>query len=171
MDDLDVLRNNIYIESEISKQKFVTFVLIIYIIDIYLVTQIYIKYVNELLLGLCIFISLNFYIHIGLLIIAQKIKNKYVSERLRLLESRNRYIRNSETEIIKKILIKKFNYIENEKCLICLENNCNIKILCNHKYCAECLSGWIKKNNKCPMCRKLIIDNLVNEINIEKKDN
>ena len=28
-----------------------------------------------------------------------------------------------------------------------------------------------KKNNKCPMCRKLIIDNLVYEINNEKKNN
>ena len=171
MDDYDILINNIYIENENSKQKFVTLVLIIYTIDIYLIVQIYIKYINELLLGLCIFISLNFYIHIGFLIIAKKIKDKYVYERMRLFESKNTYIRNSESKIIKKILIKKFNYLENEKCLICFENNCNIKILCNHKYCAECLSGWIKKNNKCPMCRKLIIDNLVYEINNEKKNN
>lgn len=171
MDDYDILINNIYIENENSKQKFVTFVLIIYTIDIYLIVQIYFKYVNELLLGICIFISINFYIHIGFLIIVQKIKDKYVTERLILFESRKRYIRNIETETIKKILIKKYSYLENEKCLICFENDCNIKILCNHKYCAECLSGWIKKNNNCPICRKLIIYDLVNEINSEKKDN
>ena len=167
MSNYDTLMNDLYIENENSKQKLITFILLTYMFNIYIVSQIYFKYRNELLLGLCIFILWNLYIHFGFLIIKQKIKEKYTSQRLILYKSKYKYIENIESYIINKILIKKFNYLINETCSICLENNCNIKILCNHYYCSKCLTSWIKKNNQCPMCRKLIIDNLEKEINNE----
>ena len=171
MDNYDSLRNNLYIENEHSKQKLITFILITYTFNIYLASQIYIKYNDEILLGICIFVLFNLYIHIGFLIIKQKIKEKYTSERLLLFQLINKYIENIDNHIIDKILIKNFNYLTNDICIICLENNCNIKISCHHYYCSRCLTLWIKKTNKCPICRKLIIFDLVNEINKEKKDN
>ena len=56
---------------------------------------------------------------------------------MRLFESKNTYIRNSESKIIKNINKKNLIIWKMKKCLICFENNCNIKILCNHKYYAQ----------------------------------
>ena len=158
MDNYDSLRNNLYIENEHSKQKLITFILITYTFNIYLASQIYIKYNDEILLGICIFVLFNLYIHIGFLIIKQKIKEKYTSERLLLFQLINKYIENIDNHIIDKILIKNFNYLTNDICIICLENNCNIKISCSHYYCSKCLTLWIKKTNKCPICREYVMD-------------
>ena len=41
-------------------------------------------------------------------------------------------------------------------CPICL-NKCNRKTRtngCNHIYCNDCITKWMKISNKCPMCRR-----------------
>ena len=62
-------------------------------------------------------------------------------------------------EDIKKILIDNYYTKNNDYCLICTLNKNNVKLQCNHLYCSNCLSEWIKKENNCPICRSLIIDN------------
>lgn len=39
-------------------------------------------------------------------------------------------------------------------CAICLEENIQSKrrLLCNHEYCSRCITKWLKKSKKCPMC-------------------
>jgi len=39
-----------------------------------------------------------------------------------------------------------------ECCSICLEQTDN-KLPCNHSHCVSCLKRWIKKSNRCPICR------------------
>jgi hypothetical protein len=44
-----------------------------------------------------------------------------------------------------------------KKCIICVENESTIKLLCNHKcMCYTCHSHYIKQSKNCPMCRALI---------------
>jgi hypothetical protein len=42
-----------------------------------------------------------------------------------------------------------------EICSVCLqEDNCvNCKTNCSHHFHIDCLSGWISRNNSCPLCR------------------
>lgn len=42
------------------------------------------------------------------------------------------------------------------ECLICTEKNCDYKTPCNHLFHEECVTGWIKDYNSCPICRKAI---------------
>jgi hypothetical protein len=48
------------------------------------------------------------------------------------------------------------------KCCICLDNITNIKTIkfgCNHQFHSNCILDWIKRdNNRCPLCREIIID-------------
>lgn len=47
----------------------------------------------------------------------------------------------------------------NNICAICLEETHGQKyriLTCNHILHSECLSGWIKENDTCPLCRKVI---------------
>ena len=30
---------------------------------------------------------------------------------------------------------------------------------CEHNFCKSCLGQWLEKNNSCPMCREVLIDN------------
>ncbi len=51
-----------------------------------------------------------------------------------------------------------YEYDKPENCPICLDilsNTTNIRRTrnCNHKYCAECIENWFKKNKKCPVCK------------------
>lgn len=54
-----------------------------------------------------------------------------------------------------------YNY---DKCSICLEyinNKSDIVITkCNHKFCFPCIILYIKTNNTCPLCRKLLSNNI-----------
>ena len=48
------------------------------------------------------------------------------------------------------------------ECSICYElidTNNNQILKCNHVFHKECINKWLKKNNKCPICRKIIIYN------------
>ena len=45
------------------------------------------------------------------------------------------------------------------KCSICLETM-NVRtqpVSCQHMYCMECIYGWTKYNNACPLCKVTIV--------------
>ena len=74
----------------------------------------------------------------------------------RLIDKYKRY--KIETKLLLPINIKD---IKENKCSICLEeyieNNDIIKLNCEHQYHKECIKEWLKINNNCPQCRKIII--------------
>ena len=62
-----------------------------------------------------------------------------------------------------------YNYenliVKKDECSICF-NQIKKKIIldCNHYYCNNCISEWVKRSNYCPMCRKKINFQLVPEL-------
>jgi len=85
--------------------------------------------------------------------------------------------RNKNIIDIGKICIDlKVEEIDNEECPICydnmnnlVENNKPVKILCNHKFCKNCVSKWFCKNEECPLCKKNMNECLQN-INNDKNE-
>lgn len=76
------------------------------------------------------------------------------------------YLRYTENRISyhKKILNMFLNFINiinfdknknNDKCCVCLDSLCDIKLPCNHAYHYKCALKWFKTKNciQCPMCR------------------
>ena len=61
-----------------------------------------------------------------------------------------------DMKLTKEILEK----IENKQCLICLENYIVEENLCYlpcfHLFHSDCIKAWIKKSNKCPLCKNII---------------
>ena len=61
-----------------------------------------------------------------------------------------------DTQLTKEILSK----IDNKQCLICLDDyqiNENICYLpCFHLFHSDCIKAWVKKSNKCPLCKNII---------------
>ena len=70
----------------------------------------------------------------------------------------------NKTEIIESIFKVKFDHtaFKNEECAICLtkfEEDCDVTPLpCDvrHYFHPECISDWIKQQNTCPLCKKVI---------------
>ncbi len=47
-----------------------------------------------------------------------------------------------------------YNYCtENHECSICLENNTNVMLDCNHHFHEDCILEWFQYNATCPVCR------------------
>lgn len=47
-----------------------------------------------------------------------------------------------------------YNYSdENKECSICLENNTNVKLHCDHHFHEHCILEWFQYNATCPICR------------------
>ena len=65
----------------------------------------------------------------------------------------------------KKVTIKKIDSDDEDnllnECSICLENykkdDMIIILSCNHNFHEACILPWIKDNNTCPHCRRIII--------------
>lgn len=51
--------------------------------------------------------------------------------------------------------IKKYNNNDN-KCIICLENDCNVITPCGHCGCMSCYKEWFIDNIQCPVCKQNI---------------
>lgn len=41
----------------------------------------------------------------------------------------------------------------NNKCAVCMQNNVNIMVKCNHEFCKSCIDKWLENNSTCPLCR------------------
>ena len=41
-------------------------------------------------------------------------------------------------------------------CIICLEDNSDVKTKCGHSYHQKCIDEWCKKSPTCPMCRTVL---------------
>ncbi len=63
--------------------------------------------------------------------------------------------------------------MENRTCIICMkEYEVTEKVLiipCSHYYHNECINGWFKKSNKCPVC-KFKIEKEVIETKVPQDD-
>lgn len=59
---------------------------------------------------------------------------------------------------------------QNSICVICLTDKIQDvdTTSCNHKFCKECLTKWLKKYKTCPVCRKVISNNI--QFNDEDED-
>jgi hypothetical protein len=53
--------------------------------------------------------------------------------------------------------IQAIDELENKTCIICMKDyEVKDKVLttpCSHSYHNECINGWFKKCNKCPVCK------------------
>lgn len=51
---------------------------------------------------------------------------------------------------------------EIKECCICFENKKMIKLLCNHKFCLDCIIKHCDKSylNKCPLCRNVLYNHI-----------
>jgi len=51
---------------------------------------------------------------------------------------------------------------EDIECCICMEKNAQewIRTQCNHSFHRECLNNWTNTNNTCPICRKILNNEL-----------
>jgi ankyrin repeat-rich membrane spanning protein len=68
---------------------------------------------------------------------------------------------NKYEEILKQsnITVFKMEQINDEICAVCLDNNVDVKTLCNHYYCISCFTDYYcvqKKSFKCGYCRAII---------------
>jgi len=43
--------------------------------------------------------------------------------------------------------------LKSDICSICCNNKCDIKTICDHSFCEDCLGTWYNKNKSCPICR------------------
>ena len=167
MDDIiQLVKNNrsIYLEYEKSKQRFVTFIingyLIFFILGLILLLN-NDNFINNFLNFIFIFSVFN----VILLKLRHDIHMKYLDRKKYLNEYIYLKMKVYDDLNIKKILIDNFKYTSDNDCIICLNNNNDIKLSCNHIYCSDCISIWLKKENKCPLCRTSIIcDNTINDI-------
>ena len=84
-----------------------------------------------------------------------------VMNRRKRTESESLMFQNSMNEFLKE---REIESIENSTCIICFGNmNVSIKLDCEHMFCKECISNWIKYQDKdlrlqknCPCCRKIM---------------
>ncbi len=92
-------------------------------------------------------------------------------ERLQKLDSEKEFI-NNKLKLLEERLKDNSN-----NCIICFEDieNKTITKCCNHSFCLNCITSWIKTNSVCPLCKiKINFDSLYyidNNNTIIKNDN
>ena len=101
---------------------------------------------------------------------SNKEHHKKIYEELEKLETNNIFVQfitnnwdvdvkieptSNETISNLEVLDKKNVCDCNDKCPICQDKYSDkiIKLKCNHNFCKECITGWLKKSKKCPICR------------------
>ena len=85
-------------------------------------------------------------------------------------EKRNKFI--LELNEFQYKHIKKYTKVKEKKCAICLINYKSSDIIkefpCKHIYHKNCILKWIKKSNRCPLC-KYDITGDINDMEIKKE--
>ena len=56
-----------------------------------------------------------------------------------------------------------------QKCCICFSNTPNCKSSCNHYFCKSCIINWFNIKYNCPLCRKYLDDDLLEDITSNNK--
>jgi hypothetical protein len=63
---------------------------------------------------------------------------------------------------------EKVNVTEN--CTICISQISNpIRTQCNHFYCYDCISSWSQMNDRCPLCKVLLNNDMVRCVSSKKR--
>ena len=66
------------------------------------------------------------------------------------------------------MVIKGNNKTYDEECSICMNTiKDKFQTKCEHNFCKSCLGQWLEKNNSCPMCREVLIDNSNKNLTID----
>tara|TARA_Y100001970_G_scaffold270830_1_gene365254 strand:- start:1039 stop:1416 length:378 start_codon:yes stop_codon:yes gene_type:complete len=66
------------------------------------------------------------------------------------------------------MVIKGNNKTYDEECSICMNTiKDKFQTKCEHNFCKSCLRQWLEKNNSCPLCRKVLIDNSNKNLTID----
>ena len=52
------------------------------------------------------------------------------------------------------------------ECFICHDKDASVNTECNHNFCYQCISEWVKINPICPYCRSEIDNEKIVDINI-----
>jgi hypothetical protein len=56
-----------------------------------------------------------------------------------------------------KIITNLTDFIEIQTCCICMETDCNSRLIdCSHDFCQTCITEHTKTNDRCPLCRTII---------------
>ena len=91
--------------------------------------------------------------------------NNIIIENIQPINDDNNKINNGNSKILEllqdmKLTKEILEKIENKQCLICLDNyeiDENLCYLpCFHLFHSDCIKTWIKKSNKCPLCKNII---------------
>ena len=87
------------------------------------------------------------------------------------IKKRNQYILELDEFQFKHL--KKYSALKEDKCPICLQKYKGADIIkefpCKHIFHKNCIFKWLKKSNKCPLC-KYDITNDVNKVTLKYDD-
>ena len=95
-----------------------------------------------------------------------------INEQIELFnKTRNQYILELDEFQFKHL--KKYSALKEDKCPICLQKYKGADIIkefpCKHIFHKNCIFKWLKKSNKCPLC-KYDITNDVNKVTLKYDD-
>ena len=95
-----------------------------------------------------------------------------INEQIELFnKKRNQYILELDEFQFKHL--KKYSALKEDKCPICLQKYKGADIIkefpCKHIFHKNCIFKWLKKSNKCPLC-KYDITNDVNKVTLKYDD-
>ena len=97
--------------------------------------------------------------------------NENLDEREIFMKKRNQYI--LELNEFQYKHLKKYSALKEDKCPICLQKYKGPDIIkefpCKHIFHKNCIFKWLKKSNKCPLC-KYDITNDVNKVTLKYDD-
>jgi hypothetical protein len=58
--------------------------------------------------------------------------------------------------------------VQKETCSICYDKDVDCSLSCKHSFCKCCITKWLKKNDKCPLCRTTVKDVDFENLNIRE---
>lgn len=65
-------------------------------------------------------------------------------------------------EMLKRVIFSRVKGKIDNKCTVCCEeyqgSDVLIELKCRHFYHEECIVGWLKEENMCPLCKKYVVE-------------